>query len=86
LNDKSKHSALSKAQKYKNAKTDIFYAYTERDKLNEKISFGEFQRIRFPFPLPSIIADLVKYLTNYQLFKEPKPKSASPHFFNFDEE
>jgi hypothetical protein len=50
--------------------TDMLFEYCESEDLNEKISFHEFCKIKFKKDIPSFAIDLIKYLTDFELFTE----------------
>ena len=77
---------FSKPSKGKNISQDLLFAYSERNETNSKISLIEFQSIIFDHTIPFLMVDLIKYLTDYEMFKEAEYVTTIPALDIYDEE
>ena len=72
----------SKLKKY--SQFEMIYAYSEKDQTIERISLEEFNSISFIFPIPNLMVDLIKYLTDYDIYKRKTRILKTPNFESFD--
>lgn len=65
---------------------DLIYAFSEKDKLTEKLTLNEFHRVNFSHPIPNLMIDFIKYCTGYEMYKaRPRPMK-TPNFESLDME
>ena len=72
----------SRLKKY--SQFEMIYAYSEKDQTIEKISIEEFNLISFIFPIPNLMVDMIKYLTDYDIYKRKARVLKTPNFESFD--